>query len=660
MLKSIDEPNLSRPRETWEQFLLKGQIAPDLDPLVAVSWERCGPVLNPRARPQWTQLSPETLSLALERQRTFRLIARPIMEDIYQCIEGIGTCLVLVDGIACVLEVLGDPLTVRQLENEGFKTGAVLNEKFIGTTAFSIALLDSSPALVVGAEHFLECFHGYTTVASPVFDPEGRPLGAVGLIEQQARYTPRGLAMMVAASRAVENQLQAELMLREANAKASELNAALDTMSEGLLAFNPQGVITHLNERGGKLLGLVPNKVKGRQLLEYLALPEFLARAASRGEDLCEARADLVLNGVPQEFLVSLRVIGQKMGGSATFIMTFRGIEQVHRLVTRFVGAQAHLTLDDMVGRGPAMRQVRKQVMAAANAKGCVLLTGEPGTSKSAAARAIHNSGRRAGGPFLALNCRSIPRELVLGEFLGFEAGAFNSGPSGGQSSKFELADGGTLYLDEVETLPVEAQSALARVIESGEVIRLGGTRVIPVDVRIIASTESRLEAGVADSTFNATLFYRLSAFAIELPALREHPEDIALLVERFLERLSLQMTEQVRIGEEALDALRNYPWPGNITELESALERAALHCKEKTIEPEDLPEPIRYRRLKTPGRPVTEPVKSLAEAERHAIIAAGRASKGNLSKTAQLLGIARTTLWRKMREARISPLDFK
>jgi transcriptional activator for dhaKLM operon len=328
-------------------------------------------------------------------------------------------------------------------------------------------------------------------------------------------------------------------------------------------------------------------------------------------------------------------------------------------LVTRLVGAQARLTLDDMVGHGPAARRVRRQALAAANAKACVLLVGESGTGKNILARAIHNSGQRAGGPFLAINCRAIPRELMLGEFLGFEAGAFNSGPSTGQPSKFEIAHGGTLFLEEIEALPLEMQAALLRVIEMNDVIRLGGTRVIPVDTRIIASTGAPLELCVAEGTFRADLLLRLSSFVINTLPLRELPEDIPILVDRLLEKLSVQIGQTLTVAPTVKTILAAYPWPGNVREMESVMERAALLCDGHPIQPEHLPAVVRQRRVMAKGKPITEAVRSLAEAEQLAILTAGRAAHGNLTQAAQFLGIGRTTLWRKMKELGLSVEDF-
>jgi len=288
-----------------------------------------------------------------------------------------------------------------------------------------------------------------------------------------------------------------------------------------------------------------------------------------------------------------------------------------------------------------------------------VLIQGEAGTGKNVLARAIHNSGRRASGPFLSINCRAIPRELALAEFLGFEAGAFHTGQSGGQPSKFELANGGTLFLDEVDALSLDMQSALLRVIEAGDVIRLGGKSVIPVDVRLIASSHVPLEDRVADGSLRSDLLFRLSSFVILISPLRDRPEDIPDLLTRMLDRLSAQIGHGVRLSTPAQAALEAYPWPGNVRELESVLERAALLCDGEPIRLEHLPTTVRERRAIVPGKALTEPVRSLSEAERAAILNAARATGGNLTRTAQLLGIGRTTLWRKMREFGLSVDDF-
>ena len=652
-------PNHAFLLRAWKQFVTRRVIANGADPLVARSWQRTAPILNPRGEPQWSYLALKRLELTRNKHSMLLSLARPLLEDVYQFIEGAGALLLLVDSTHCVLDELGDAEIVNTVHALGLRPGVFVDERRVGTNAFAVAMLESTPAQIVGAEHFLTAFHPYSTVAAPVFDLDGSLMGAVGVMQRVERHTPHTLGIVVAAAKAIENQLSADFLMREANERAGELNAALEAISDGVLAWDAQGIVTHLNEHAGFLLGLKPTLAVGRALNEYLTLPETLARAAAAGEDVREIETTFVIDQTPRDCFVSLRVLKHQDRTPLHFIATLRRAEQVRQLVTRMVGAQARLTLDDIVGNSPAMRRVRKQARAAANAKGSVLILGEEGTSKNALARAIHNSGSRAAGPFLAINCRAIPREMALGEFLGHEAGTAQGAPSGGQPSKFELTHGGTLFLDQVDALPLDMQAALVRIIEYGEVIRLGGTRVIATNVRVMASSDMDLERNIKELTFRRDLYYRLSPIVIYIPPLRERPEDIELLLERLLERLSRQFGRTLRVSRAAQQRLEKYPFPGNITELESVMERAALLCDGAVIDVAHLPPEVRDWRAYAARKGGGEPVRSIAESEEAAILAAGRAARGNLSETARTLGIGRSTLWRKMKDLGLTAHDF-
>ena len=576
------------------------------------------------------------------------------MEDIYQFLEDCRVTLILTDSSGCLLEILGEPSLTMELQSTGFRPGVYLDEGHLGTNAIAVTLFEAMPSQIVGAEHFSINLHDLSSVAAPVHAIEGHPLGVLGLVEPVGQYSRQSFGVVVAGARAIENQLQADLIVREANAKTAELNATMDSITEGVLAWSSDGIIMHLNDQAGKTLHLSPTIVVGRPMSEFFSLPENIARAVALGQELTDIETAFVVDGTPRECLVSLRIISSQENYQV-YIMTVRRIEHVHQLVNRLVGARARLTLDDIVGHGAAAKKIRKQALAAANAGACVLLTGESGTGKNILARAIHNSGRRAGGPFLAINCRAIPRELALGEFLGFEAGAFNTGASLGQPSKFELAQGGTLFLEEIETLPLETQAAIQRVIEMGDVIRLGGNRVIPVDMRIIASTTRSMDDLLELDSFRHDLLLRLSSFVITMEPLRKRAEDIPLLVEHLLDKLTIQLNRPLKVSSEALQALTEYPWPGNIREVEAVMERAALLFEGPQIELENLPHAVAQRSALIKGKPLVQPIQTLVEAERSAILTATQAANGNLTKAAQSLRISRTTLWRKMKELGIS-----
>lgn len=656
------QQDISRLKSAWELFISTGKILEDvkLNPLVASSWMRCSLRMNPNNPLSWTYAGDATLQSTLHQHATLRNVARPIMEDIYQFMEGCRVALILTDSTGCLLEMIGEPNLISELQTMGLRSGIYLDEGHLGTNAIAVTLFEAMPAQIVGPEHFYLKLHGLSSVAAPVHEIEGHTVGVLGLVELVAQHSKQSFGVVVAGARAIENQLRADLIVREANTKTAELYATMDSITEGVLAWSSDGVIMHLNDQAGKTLHLSPTSVVGRPMSEIFSLPENIARAAALAQSLNEIETAFTVDGTLRECLVSLRIIPSQENDTLVYIMTIRRIEQVHQLVNRLVGAQARLTLDDIVGHGAAARKIRKQALSAADAKACVLLIGEPGTGKNILARAIHNSGQRAGGPFLAINCRAIPRELALGEFLGFEAGAFNSGPSSGQPSKFELAQGGTLFLEEIEALPLETQAALQRVIEMEDVIRLGGNRVIPVDARIIASTTRSMDELLEQDSFRHDLLLRLSSFVIITEPLRKRAEDIPLLVEHLLDKLIIQLNRSLKISPEALAALCDYPWPGNIREIETVLERAALLIEGSQIEVENLLPAIGKRSALIKGKSLVQPIQTLVEVEKIAIIAAGQAAQGNLTKTAQSLGISRTTLWRKMKELGISTENLR
>jgi transcriptional activator for dhaKLM operon len=635
----IDEAGL---KAAWERFTAGGPLAPELDPLIAQSWRRCADRLDPRGDPQWVYAGSRRFPLTSVQHSFLALVARPLLEDICQFIEGSGALLILTDPSACVFEMLGDPAIEAQARALGFRPGAFLDESRIGSNAFSLALAEGTPVQVMGPEHFLQAFHGLHSAAAPMHDPGGHQIGIVGLLQRRPAQAPQALGIVFAAARAIEHQLQAERCIREANDQASEFSATLDAVSEGILAWTTQGIVTHLNGQGGRLLGVKPSMIVGRPLGDHIILSEGLSRAALRGEELNDVEAGFRVDGAKQAFSVSLRVIRNRGGNPEAFILTLRPMAQVHQLVNRLLGSQARMTLADIVGQSPAVQQMRRQSLAAVNAKGGVLLVGEEGAGQNVLARAIHNSGGRAAGPFLAISCRSIPRELVIEEFLGFE-GALNSGAS----SKFELADGGTLFIEDIDALPLEMQAVLARILESGEVVRLGGKRPIPVDVRVIASVGVRLEARIRAGAFRSDLFRLVSRFPIQVPPLRERAEDIPHLAERSLERLRPRFGQALGLSGRAMGLLCACPWPENLAGLDAALELAASRAEGGVIEPEHLPEGL----ARLPESPLPAPVRTIREMEKVAIVNALRAARGNHSRAAQALSISRNTLYRKMKE---------
>ena len=307
----------------------------------------------------------------------------------------------------------------------------------------------------------------------------------------------------------------------------------------------------------------------------------------------------------------------------------------------------------DIVGKSLSMLDVYKLVARVARSMSTVLVSGESGTGKELVARAIHSHSARASGPFVAVNCTALTESLLESELFGHQKGAF----TGAVSSKrglFEEAGGGTLFLDEIGDVNPKMQAQLLRVLQEGEIRRVGGSEPIRVDVRVVAATNRDLEEEVARGRFREDLYFRINVVTIQLPPLRERPEDIALLVEHFLAKYARREgRSHARIADEAMALLRRYGWPGNVRELENVLERALALSKSGIILPSDLPGDIRGGEGQRPGpttaQNIIEDRPTLAELEQRYINLILHQEGGNKKRAAEILGIDRRTLYRTL-----------
>jgi two-component system response regulator AtoC len=323
----------------------------------------------------------------------------------------------------------------------------------------------------------------------------------------------------------------------------------------------------------------------------------------------------------------------------------------------------------NIVGTSAKMNSVFQMMHRVARVDGTILITGESGTGKELVARAIHFNGPRKDGPFVVVNCGAIPRDLIESEFFGHSKGAFTDAKSE-KTGKFELAHKGTIFLDEVAELSLAAQVKLLRALGEREIVKVGGTKTVPVDVRVIAATNKKLEEEVKRGNFREDLFFRLAVLSLHLPPLRERPEDIPLLSEHFLKKYGGELKKEIEgISEKALEHLRRYAWPGNVRELENVLYESMVLSDDLRLDEKNLPPRIRARYSE--GEPDSglsyEPETSAAEGalKRAAQQAAEQAEKsliekvlmeanGNKTLAAKVLGVSRKTLFNKMKTLRI------
>jgi formate hydrogenlyase transcriptional activator len=316
---------------------------------------------------------------------------------------------------------------------------------------------------------------------------------------------------------------------------------------------------------------------------------------------------------------------------------------------------------DEIVGSSGALQKVLSLVSKVAPTDATALITGETGTGKELVARAIHRRSRRSSRAFVSVNCAAIPRDLIASELFGHEKGSF-TGAVQRRLGRFELAEGGTIFLDEVGELPLETQIALLRVLQEHEFERVGGTRSIQTNVRVIAATNRNLQVAIAAGTFRSDLFYRLNVFPIEIPPLRERQEDIPVLVEYFVDHCARKVRKNIQaISKESLDLLCSYPWPGNIRELQNVIERSVIMCETKDFSVDKTW--LAQQQLATEPKIPMDLSEERTAQEKEMIEAALRESGGRVfgpSGAATKLGIARSTLESKIRSLNISKYRFK
>jgi len=642
-------------RHSWDSFQRVGDCRAEhggLRSIVEQSWRRSASLSVDQSRHQ----APLTLLHGdmPEFHHTHRELleaSRPLMAEARDFLAETDTVMVLADPLGTVMDVEGDSRTMSPAEKVHLLPGASWNESFCGTNAIGTAIATGQPVQIHAQEHYCEGIKRWTCAAAVILDPgTGELRGVLDVSGLKHSYNRQFLGLVFNSAMRIQTHLaQKEWLLRY---QLLERCFSRFTGTEAAIVLDRNDITFKLDDQARQSLAALGVTLEpGRPLAlgqlgtrggaSQAPLPEWLD--AGWIEPITEAgkRIGSIIR-LPQARPTTY-------GGSAS--REARSIE-------------APLEFPGAVGRSVEFRNVVRRAVQLARSRASILLHGESGTGKEVFAHGIHANSPAHSGPFVALNCGGLSRELLASELFGYREGAFTGARRGGMIGKIEAAEGGTLFLDEIGEMPLDLQPSFLRVLEDGQIFRLGDNHPRKINFRLIAATHRNLRTEVTAGRFRLDLFYRISVTSLQLPALRDRRSDIAWLAEHFLQQLSrLHGIEPKPIAAEALSCLERYDWPGNIRELRNAIESALLTSSSGVIGLHDLPpeltglpdfEANSAQSNWSPAAP--SKLHGLEKAESEQIRRALEQALGNATLAARELGIAKSTLYVKLKKYGLEP----
>lgn len=645
----------------WRMFIEKNTLERELiRSVIADSWERCKNYnVDPLTKEIEVILSEEQLEHRYEKFDELLATCQPFMKSVYRLSGSHGSIVRLADCDGYILSAVGDESLIEEHGNLNAYPGCCAREEVIGTNALGTALAIGEPIQVFAAEHYCRQYHRWTSSAAPIRNEKDEIVAILSITASYEKVHPHTLGMVVAACEAIENQLKFDVINRQVMIANQHFLAIMESISDGLICTDKEGIITDINLTARKMLHVDEKYVIGKSLGQFLIKEneKKIQRVLGNGKGLIEEEfAIKIRNRKIIHCISTITPIKDNRNNIVEgIVMTFRESKTVHNLVNKIVGAQARFVFDDILGESPQLNEAKKMGIMAAKNDSTVLLQGESGTGKELFAQAIHNASSRRDGPFIFLNCGAIPRELVASELFGYVEGAFTGAKRGGHPGKFELADGGTIFLDEIGDMPLDTQVNLLRVLETKQVVRVGGHNVVPVDVRVIAATHKDLEKGVESGNFRQDLYYRLNVTPIKIPCLRERKEDIKTLIDYFVFKLGERVNKRISgIGSSFYNVMKSYDWPGNVRELQNILQQCInLVDENEVMGLQHIPSSFSSTKLVNNGIG-GQGLISLEEMERLAIIDTIQKMNGNIAQASKILGISRSSLYRKIEKYKI------
>lgn len=636
----------------WEK-LNKGYIDISIHDYICQSWERSRQYgVDPLKPTNPDLLNTKDFEQVLAENKELLDLAVPSMFDIFDFTQNSSFAIALSDKNGIILKMIGDEKELAFTNYSNFTERANWSEEVMGTNAVGLVLAIDQPVQVFGYEHFCKCAVLSTCSAAPIHNPAGELVGVLDLTGPYKYVNNHTLGMVFSSARAIERKFQVRQAYTEIQLANSLKEAVMESISEGIISLDGNGQIFYINKQGCDLLGLNGDKCIGQYFATLLPDNNKVLNIINSGKRIFGETVQMITPNGKKKFLMNCSPLRDddknKTAGSAIVL------HELHNIVNKIIKPRSTITFDSLIGKSSAFQTVVEQAKMAAQTNSSVLLLGESGTGKELFAQAIHNASSRKGETFITINCGAIPRELISSELFGYEEGAFTGARKGGQPGKFELADQGTVFLDEIGEMPFDLQASLLRVLEDKTIMRVGGRDVILTDIRLISATNKNLLQEVKDHHFRNDLYFRLNVISINIPPLRERKGDIPILLEYFVSVTSSRVGKKItKIEPAVLDILFNYDWPGNVRELSNIVERSINLSHNETITADMLP-PELSSLPSGSNISVWEKTPTKENMEEQLIRNYLMKFGDNKSEVAKALNISRSSLYRKMTKYKI------
>ncbi len=606
--------------------------------------------VDPFKRTNYHILDQKELQKRVEVNQKLLNITIPSMNDLYAITKEANFCIAIADHEGYILKRIGDEHQLEFTGYSNFVEGANWTEEKMGTNAVGLVLVHNKPCQVHAYEHYCKCACLSTCSAAPIHDTEGNLLGVLDLTGPYKHVNAHTLGLVVASARAIERSIKLDMMYNEVNSANMYKNTIMESISEGMIAVHNYGEVKLINDRACQMLDIDGDNYRNKNIKDLLPPNNYyFFSTILKGQKVYGETMLINTHKGKKKFLLNCTPIqNHEMKGSVVTL------HELHQVVNKIIGAKTNITFDNLIGQSYEFKQAIEQAKMAAESNSSVLLLGESGVGKDLFAKSIHNASNRKNEAFFAINCAAIPRELISSELFGYNEGAFTGARKGGKPGAFELADQGTIFLDEIGEMPVDLQATLLRVVEEKTILRLGGREFIPINIRLISATNKDVQEEIKQGNFRNDLFYRLSVITIDIPPLRQRKSDIPLLVDHFVNSISSRFGKTIKkIDPEVMDILLNHNWPGNIRELSNTIERAINLTRNGILSADLLPKQMQgdHPRLSVWDQTIT---KNNMEEQliRTYLIKFGN----NKSRVAKAMNISRGSLYRKLAKYDIDP----